>query len=79
MFPFDGLHKLVLQILGCHYLLFGFIVSIVKRGVATSFGLGSYRDKVDFILVRKLLIKPVGSDRNLAFLSCKYKAFLVNQ
>ena len=39
---------------GCLHLLFGFVVSLVKRATASSFGLGSYRGKVDFVLVLKL-------------------------
>ena len=53
-FPFNGLHKLVIHSKGCLHLLFGFVVSLVKRATASSFGLGSYRGKVDFVLVLKL-------------------------
>ena len=47
------LNKHVLQSKGCHYLPFGFIVSIGKRATARSFGLGSYRVKVDFVFLLK--------------------------
>ena len=43
----------------CLHLLFGFVFSLVKRATVSSFGLGSYRGKVDFVLVLKLLIKVV--------------------
>ena len=59
-FPFNGLHKLVIHTKGYLHLLFGFVVSLVKRATASSFGLGSYRGKVDFVVVLKLfLIKIV--------------------